>query len=401
MIQQFDIVIVGGGMVGLSLAAALKDAQLQIAVIEGREPELALSDDYANRVSALTRASERYLQRLGVWDSIASRRVAPYTQMAVWEHDSFGAIEFDAADFGEDNLGHIVENQVIQAALWQQVAQQDNVEIFAPAICDSITMGGREAFVVLDDGRHLTASLVVGADGANSWVRRQLNIPLTHWDYGHHALVANIRTELPHQGCARQIFRPSGPLAFLPLPESDLCSIVWSLPPEEAQELLAMSPEAFTQALTVAFDNRLGLCELVGERASHPLTMRYARDFVVDRCVLIGDAAHTIHPLAGQGVNLGFMDAAALAQTIMALQAEGTFSGSKAELRSFERWRKAEAAQMIGAMEGFKHLFAGTNPAKRLVRSLGLRLANDLPGVKPVLIRRAMGLSGQLPDLAR
>ncbi|MDD1782936.1 FAD-dependent 2-octaprenylphenol hydroxylase [Enterovibrio sp. ZSDZ35] len=396
-----DIAIVGGGMVGLTLAAALADSDLRIAVIEGREPETELNTLPDVRVSALSRASERILKNVGAWDGIVSRRASPYQKMAVWEQDSFASIEFDAMDLGQPDLGYIVENRVIQLSLLDRIKQHHNVTLFCPDRVASMMFGESEAWLTLDSGNAITAKLVVGADGANSWVRNQLSIPLTHWDYGHSALVANVRSDEPHDGIARQIFTPEGPLAFLPLSDPHLCSIVWSQPPEQADARCSMSDSEFNKALTGAFDVRLGLCHVEGDRAAFPLKMRYARDFVVDRVALIGDAAHTIHPLAGQGVNLGLLDAATLAQELTRLSEDGKDIGEKANLRSFERWRKAEAAQMIAAMQGFRDLFAGENPAKKLIRGIGLMAAATLPGIKTQFIKRALGLSGDLPALAK
>lgn len=396
-----DIAIIGGGMVGLTLAAALAESDLRIAIIEGKMPEPELDTLPDLRVSALSRASERILKNVGAWDGILSRRYSPYHKMSVWEQDSFAAIDFDATDLGQPNLGCIVENRVIQLALMECVKQQHNVTLFCPERCQSMMFGETEVWLTLESGSAITAKLVVGADGANSWVRNQLSIPLTHWDYGHSALVANIRTEEPHGGVARQIFTPDSPLAFLPLPDPHLSSIVWSQSPEQADARCTMPAEEFNKALSAAFDLRLGLCTVEGERAAFPLKMRYARDFVVDRVALVGDAAHTIHPLAGQGVNLGLLDAATLAQELVRLSNEGKDIGEKANLRTFERWRKAEAAQMIAAMQGFRDLFAGENPAKKLIRGIGLMAAATLPGIKTQFIKRALGLTGDLPELAK
>lgn len=401
MMQSVDIAIIGGGMVGLTLAAALADTDLRIAVIEGQlpDPELARLPDV--RVSALSRASERILQRVGAWQGMAERRISPYQQMDVWEQDSFAHISFDAASLAQPDLGHIVENRVIQLALLDKVNAQPNVTMIAPVRCQQLAFGEREAWLTLDNGQSLTAKLVVGADGANSWVRRQMDIPLTHWDYGHHAIVANIRCAEPHARTARQIFTPDGPLAFLPLSEPDLCSIVWSVSPQKAEDLMALDADSFSNQLSAAFDCRLGLCRLEGERQTVPLKMRYARDFVRERVALIGDAAHTIHPLAGQGVNLGLLDAASLAETLILLWRQDKDIGARQHLRYFERWRKAEAAKMIAAMQAFRELFEGSHPAKKLIRDVGLLLVNHAPGVKDQFMRRALGLSGELPALAR
>lgn len=401
MMQSVDIVIVGGGMVGLALAAALKHSELRIAVIEGRVPSLELAELPDVRVSALSRSSEIMLRNLGAWQGITSRRAAPYSAMEVWERDSFARIEFSANQMTQPDLGHIVENRVIQLALLEQVQKQANVTLFMPAKCQSLAVGESEAWLTLDNGQSLTAKLIVGADGANSWVRQQQDIPLTHWDYGHSALVANVRTVEPHQSTARQVFTPQGPLAFLPMSDPHMSSIVWSTEPNRAQRLLSLSELEFNKILTAEFDHRLGLCEVVGERAAFPLKMRYARDFALQRIALVGDAAHTIHPLAGQGVNLGLLDAASLAQELLALWHQGEDIGLLKNLRGYERWRKTEAAKMIAAMQGFKDLFEGDNPAKKLIRGIGMQLAGQLPGAKDEIMKRALGLKGDLPDLAK
>ncbi|ASG08267.1 FAD-dependent 2-octaprenylphenol hydroxylase [Vibrio anguillarum] len=401
MMQSVDIVIVGGGMVGLALAAALKHSELRIAVIEGRVPSLELAELPDVRVSALSRSSEIMLRNLGAWQGITSRRAAPYSAMEVWERDSFARIEFSANQMTQPDLGHIVENRVIQLALLEQVQKQANATLFMPAQCQSLAVGESEAWLTLDNGQSLTAKLIVGADGANSWVRQQQDIPLTHWDYGHSALVANVRTVEPHQSTARQVFTPQGPLAFLPMSDPHMSSIVWSTEPNRAQRLLSLSELEFNKILTAEFDHRLGLCEVVGERAAFPLKMRYARDFALQRIALVGDAAHTIHPLAGQGVNLGLLDAASLAQELLALWHQGEDIGLLKNLRGYERWRKTEAAKMIAAMQGFKDLFEGDNPAKKLIRGIGMQLAGQLPGAKDEIMKRALGLKGDLPDLAK
>lgn len=399
--QSFDIAIVGGGMVGLALARALKNTDLRIAIIEGAAPSRDLSGDPDIRVSALSRASETILKNLGAWQAIEKQRCAPYYAMEVWEQDSFARIEFSASQMSQPNLGHIVENRVIQLALLEQVEKQDNVTLFMPQRCQSMAVGESEVWMTLDNGQSFTTKLVVGADGANSWVRQQQDIPMTHWDYGHSALVANITVDDAHECVARQVFTPQGPLAFLPLDDRSLCSIVWSTDPQRAEKLAKMSESEFNKAITAEFDSRLGLCHVTSERRVFPLKMRYARDFVVERVALVGDAAHTIHPLAGQGVNLGLLDAASLAQELMKLWRSGQDIGRKRHLREYERWRKAEAAKMIAAMQGFRDLFEGDNPAKKLFRGIGMSLVGQLPGAKQEIMSRALGMRGRLPELAK
>ena len=297
------------------------------------------------------------LTKLDVWREIVAQRASCYHGMEVWDKDSFGRISFDDQSMGFSHLGHIIENAVVHHALWQKAQRCADVTLLAPAQLQQVAWGENEAFLSLQDGSMLTARLVVGADGANSWLRNKADIPLTFWDYRHHALVATIRTTEPHQAVARQAFHGEGILAFLPLSDPHLCSIVWSLSPEEAQRMQQADAAAFNQALNIAFDNRLGLCQLESDRQVFPLTGRYARQFAAHRLALVGDAAHTIHPLAGQGVNLGFMDAAELIDELKRLHAQGKDIGQHLYLRRYERSRKHSAALMLAGMQVPRNVF--------------------------------------------
>lgn len=399
--QSVDVAIVGGGMVGLAVACGLQGSGLRVAVLEQYVPQPLAADAAPQlRVSAINAASEKLLTRLGVWSDIVARRACCYHGMEVWDKDSFGRIEFDDQSMGYSHLGHIVENSEIHYALWQKAQRSPDITLLAPAEIQQVAWGENEAFLTLKEGAMLTARLVIGADGANSWLRNKADIPLTFWDYRHHALVATIRTQEAHGAVARQAFHGEGILAFLPLSDPHLCSIVWSLSPQEAERMQQGSVDEFNQALNIAFDNRLGLCSVESERQTFPLTGRYARQFAAHRLALVGDAAHTIHPLAGQGVNLGFMDAAELIDELKRLQRQGKDIGQYLYLRRYERSRKHSAAMMLAGMQGFRELFAGENPAKKLLRDIGLKLADTLPGVKPQLIRQAMGLN-DLPEWLR
>ncbi|KAJ9431972.1 MULTISPECIES: FAD-dependent 2-octaprenylphenol hydroxylase [Pantoea] len=399
--QTFDVAIAGGGMVGLAVACGLQGSGLRVAVLEkAPEPQFDPAANASIRVSAINAASERLLQKLDVWSSILALRASAYHGMEVWDQDSFGSISFDDEQQGLSHLGHIIENEVIHSALWQRASQSSDITLFAPAQLKQVAFGDNEAFITLQDGSMMSARLLVAADGANSWLRDKADIPLTFWDYEHHALVANIRTDMPHDAIARQVFHGDGILAFLPMQDPHLCSIVWSLSPQEAARVQSMPEALFNQQLSVAFDMRLGLCQVESERKTFPLTARYARNFAAHRLALVGDAAHTIHPLAGQGVNLGFMDAAELIGEIRRLHQEGKDIGQHLYLRRYERSRKHSAAMMLAGMQGFRELFAGTHPAKKLLRDVGLKLADTLPGVKPLMLKQAMGLN-DLPNWIR
>lgn len=393
--KSSDIVIIGGGMVGLALAGLLKNAPCQIKIIEKNTPVFDPAKTY-HRVSAINAASQKMLEQIGAFQLIANERLSPYSKMFVWEEDSFANIHFDCDDneikqLGLPQLGFILENEVIRHSLWQQVSQQANAE-YIVASPQSLGISENGAFLTLDNGETISAKLVIGADGANSWVRNQSKIPLTSRDYQHSALVCNVKTAEKHEKTARQVFSQESILAFLPLKDENLCSIVWSLPPEKAEKLKNCSEQEFNKALSIAFDNRLGLCELQSSREIYPLVARYARDFAGSRVALIGDAAHTVHPLAGLGVNLGFADALSLAEEIKKHLADGNDIGEYRHLRQFERKRKVEAVKLLVAMESLKQLFSGNNPVKKLLRGIGLSATNQLPLMKKLLIQQAISV---------
>ncbi len=418
--QKFDVLIVGAGMVGLTLALAIRKSSTLKVAIADTSPVTELGEQPEVRVSAINIASKNIFANLDVWKNIENMRFQPYQQMHIWDKAGYGKLDFtldDVSDSHCQQLGWIIENKVIRNALWQQAQNDEGIVFFTESALANIGVGESEifaSFIANEQGQQampITAKLLVGADGANSWVRKQMDMAMIFRDYDHHAIVATVKCSQGHKNTAWQVFLPTGPLAFLPLfpsksaqkngsKVSDLCSIVYSTSPEDAQRLIELSPQDFAKELTAASDGKLGAIELVSERFTHPLTMRLAQDFVKERVVLIGDAAHTIHPLAGQGVNLGLLDAVSLAETLQLSVAAGNDLSEQKALKSFARWRKNEASEMITVMEAIKQAFTPQHSTFKLLRGVGMSLLNSIPFLKKTMIEQALGLRNNLPKLA-
>nr|WP_314584416.1 2-octaprenyl-3-methyl-6-methoxy-1,4-benzoquinol hydroxylase [uncultured Pseudomonas sp.] len=406
MLTHADLVIVGAGMVGSALALALADSGLSVVLLDrGPLTPGAVESDlpFEPRVSALSLASQRILQRLGAWDGILARRVSPYQAMHVWDGSGTGAVHFDAASVHAEVLGHIVENRVVQDALLERLAEA-NVLLLPEARLELLRRSGDQWLVQLAGDRQIRAPLVVAADGANSAVRRLAGLETREWDYLHHAIVTSVRCAESHQRTAWQRFTDDGPLAFLPLDrggDTRWCSIVWSCTPKQGERLMAMDDAAFCQALGEAFEQRLGKVECSDTRLCIPLRQRHAKRYVEPGLALIGDAAHVIHPLAGQGVNLGFLDAAVLAEELRHAQARGESIAEQRVLERYERRRMPHNLAMMAAMEGFQRLFQDDRLPLRWLRNAALKQVDRHFEAKALFVRRALGLSGDVPELAK
>jgi 2-polyprenylphenol 6-hydroxylase len=404
MKHDFDVVVAGGGMVGAALAALLASrpasSRLRIALLEPRPAAPPAADDPLDlRVSALSRASQRLLERTGAWPAVVGRGVSPYRRMVVWDAadrpDGPGAVRFDAAELAEPDLGHIVENRSVQAALLE-CAREHGVMLLRSGVASVIVDGGA-AQVTTPAGRRLACALAIGADGHDSAVRRLAGIETRGWDYAQRGIVAHLAPERPHQQTAWQRFLPGGPLALLPLADGRV-SLVWTVPATEAEALVALDDAAFAARVTEASGGVLGALTPTTPRAAFPLRLMHALEYTRPRLALVGDAAHAVHPLAGQGVNLGFMDAAALAQVLGEALAAGEDIGEYAVLRRYERWRKADNLPALALMDGLQKLFGSDLPLLSWVRRSGLGLFDRAEPVKRSLIRRAMGVAGHVPE---
>lgn len=398
--ESFDVVIAGAGMIGSACALALARKRFRVALVDRQAPQPLHKEDPAElRVSALSRASERLLRNLGVWNALEAVRVSPYREMRVWENRDEG-VHFDAAEIGEAVLGHIVENRLIQSVLWQRLQGEPDVTLLCPAAvagCESDETG---IDVRLENGDRLHAHLLVASDGAASPLREHFGIGLAAADYHQRGIVCVIRTEKPHNETAYQHFLSAGPLAFLPLSDGSI-SIVWSADEAEAVRLMALTDTEFLDELGKASDGVLGTVTACGKRAAFPLRRQHADTYVANRAVLVGDAAHVVHPLAGQGANLGFLDVAALVDVLAQTRDAGRDFGQPRVLRRYERARRADNEATLWAMEGFHRLFGNDNAGMAWLRNTGFSLFDRSGPIKRAVMRQAMGLRSDLPDLAK
>ncbi|MFD2231113.1 UbiH/UbiF/VisC/COQ6 family ubiquinone biosynthesis hydroxylase [Alkalimarinus sediminis] len=421
--HSYDIVIVGGGMVGATLACALAKTTYRVAVVESQSLERLLKtgapgdntqaddncpghpvDQYDPRVSALTVASQTFLDNLGVWSRILAKRVSPYQEMKVWDGDGTASIEFSAAELYQPALGHIVENSVTIASLYEQLQSDNKITLLTGERINQVELTGDSPALLLESGIHINASLVVAADGANSLIRKVSGLPTREWDYQHHAIVATVKTEKYHEKTAWQRFMGTGPLAFLPLASpstenSHYSSIVWSAIPERAKELMSLSDEDFCKELGRSFEYRLGNIEAVSKRYSFPLRQRHAKQYVTANIALVGDAAHTIHPLAGQGVNLGLQDVAVLADELIKGSRRELAANDALMLKRYQRRRMGPNLAMMGLMEGFKQLFSEDSLSVRLLRNTGMRWLNGQTFLKNQVVSQAMGIDAKVPEI--
>ncbi len=402
--RMFDILVVGAGMIGSALALGLSRQGWRVGLVEGGRREQFLQEpapvrseaDFEPRVSALSVASQRLLDSLGAWRAIVRGRHCPYQDMIVWDGDGTGRIHFEAAELQAPALGTIVENRHVVSALFGALVNS-NVELIDGVKVTGWWQDDGQRGVRLDDGRILAADFVAAADGGQSRLRQWAGLPTREWDYDQQAIVCTVRTAQSHRYTAWQSFSPTGPLAFLPLMtetgDDHFCSIVWSQDTGEARRLMQLEDDAFMAELELAIGRELGAVETVSRRFSFPLRQRHAKAYIATGFALIGDAAHTIHPLAGQGANLGYGDVRVLLEELARAKALGLNPGHDLVLARYQRRRKGENLAMMAAMEGFKQLFARDELPVRWLRNAGMRWLNNLGPVKNRIAAEAMGLA--------
>lgn len=405
-----DVMIIGGGMVGATLACALSHDQtrrrLSVAVVEAAappgfpSPEKIADADYDLRVSAISPAAQRLFERIGMWPRIRDTRISPFRSMRVWDATGAGRLTMDAAEVGLPELGHIVENRLIQTAAWEACAAHGGVEFLCGRRIQALRVDTDAVVAELSDGASIRARLVVGADGARSPTRTLLDMPVHSSDYGQRCIVGAVHPEKHHEEAAWQRFRPQGPAAFLPLTGGRV-SMAWYESPERCEHLLAASDDEFAHELAEATDHALGEIVTVGRRASFPLRAMHAREYVRPRVALVGDAAHVVHPMAGQGVNLGLLDAAALAEAVSTAAEHGRDVGGYQTLRRYERARKGDNMLMMGVVHGLKQLYETPLPPLRVLRNGGMSLVDRLFPLKRLMMHQALGEYDDLPALAR
>lgn len=402
MKTRYDVVIVGGGMVGATIACALGDSDLSVAVLENHYPhEFSVEQENDLRVSAVSIASQNILQMVGAWEGILSRRSCPYKRMKVWEaSEESASTEFNSDHIGHEYLGQIVENRIIQLALLERLQAFSNVDLICPAAVTEIDYSPGSSLVRLADGKEVVARLLIAADGGESRVRQAAGIGVHKWDYEQHALVASVTTAYEQQDITWQQFTPTGPLAFLPL-KGKTASLVWYNTPDNVKRLMSMDDDSFMQSLHDTFPSCLGQIDSLLQRGSFPLRRQHAQQYVAEGVALAGDAAHMIHPLAGQGVNIGLLDAAALAETILEAYRQGDEITSVEVLQRYENQRRNHNLLMMQTMDAFYRIFSNDSLPLKLFRNVGLVFAGRVMPARNKVMQFAMGLEGPLPALAR
>ena len=394
--EDAELLIAGGGLTGLLLGVVCAGAGLEVAVVDRQEPTAMLD----GRSSAIAYGSRNVLDAIGLWPELAGH-AEPIREIRVVDDGSPMFLHYDHRELGTGSpLGYIVENHLLRRALFQHASSLPNLVLLAPLEVRSVLPSAHAAVVVLSDGRQIRARLVAAADGWRSPLRRARGIGAAEWRYPQTGIVTTVRHQRPHHGIAIEHFLPAGPFAILPM-IGNRSSIVWSERAEFAPRIIQLCESAFAEELTVRFGDFLGAVEPVGPRWSYPLALMVAEAYVAPRLALVGEAAHMIHPIAGQGLNLSIRDVAALAELLIDTRRLGLDIGDDSVLQQYQRRRRFDVLALAAVTDGLNRLFSNALPIVQLVRDLGLGAVTRLPPLKRLLMRDAMGLVGDLPRLVR
>ena len=398
-IERVDVAICGGGLVGLTLGVALARHGVSCAVIDPAPPEAMTSTEFDGRVSSISLGSKRVLEGIGVWPGVADQ-ASPILEIRVSDNNSPLFLHYDHSEVGDEPLGWMVENRRLRAALLAEAAGLPVLHQFTRVGVATVVEAGEGAEVTLDDGRIITARLAVAADGRRSRIREAAGIGVVQWSYEQVGIVCTVHHERPHRNIAHERFLPAGPFAILPMTDNR-SSLVWTERAARAPEFMALDDAGFLAALSDRFGDFMGALEVVGPRWSYPLSLVHAERYTAPRLALVGDAAHGIHPIAGQGFNLGIRDVAALAELVVERRRLGLDVGAPDLLAHYQRWRRFDTTLLIAMTDGLNRLFSNDIPPVQLVRDIGLAAVNSSAPLKRVFMRHAMGVVGDLPRLAR
>ncbi len=398
-VKNYNAIIVGGGMTGLAAATALGRQKLKVAVIDRDNLQSQQLPEFDGRVSAISLGSRHILENLGAWGNMLPH-AQPILDIRVHEAGGFGHVHYDHKTVGDDPMGHIIENRHIRSALLSAVAAQDSVTVHAPTQWETVEFSDNSVSLNLSNGQTIAAPLLIAADGKFSKLREKMKLPVIKRDYEQTAIVATIKHSQPHQGVALERFFTQGPFAVLPM-KGNRASLVWVEAPATAKAICALPSAQVLPYLQEKMQGYLGEVELDSQLWSYPLTAVMAKDAVAQRSLLLGDSAHAIHPIAGQGVNLGFRDVAVLDEIVAEAKKLGQDIGANATLAKYQQWRRFDTAAMLGATDGLNNLFSNNNTAVSLIRNSGFALVNQWPSVRDTLMKHAMGTQGDLPNLSK
>ena len=397
--NTYDIVIAGGGMIGSSLALALAPLGMRIAVVEAVARRETQQPSFDDRSTALSRSTQRTFEAMGLWDEVVAASTA-ISKVHVSDKGRFGFSHIDAEEQGVEALGYVVINRVLGEVLQTHLYSTAGIDVLCPERIEAVQLGPESAIATLGNGQSLSADLLVAADGANSSVREMMGISAQRREYQQRAVVGNVRSEFSHENRAFERFTPQGPLAILPIADAR-CGFVWTVSEDDAKRVLALDDAEFLQELQTQFGNRLGEFTQVGARAAYPLLLSKAVRLTATRSVLIGNAAHGLHPVAAQGFNLGMRDVAALCDCIADQLKNGGDPGNAAALDRYAAWRKSDQKKLVQFTDNLVRLFGSKRPGLRTLRNIGMIGFDLVPGVRTLFAKHTMGLAGELPRLSR